>query len=584
MDTSAARAADRAAVRLLPDQAEIRLGERALAVARVLLTIAALFVAYVLADDRTGLVQELLLLYVTFAVILLVGVLGSNQVSPKLPVAVHVVDIVFVSTVGLFPIGDTVPFFSFLLFPLFTAASRWGFQEVMITTVVTEAVVMADWLFTRAAPATFLPRVVAIAAAGAAIGYLAEQQRRKRFEDRAIAVILGRARLGGTLGDTVNLVLASVRNAFHARQVLVVFQERPAGRVLLWRADAAVGDTLSARPVQLPAARHDDFWFQMPGTAWHAWATGRSRSGAFKVVALDAAGRRLAPATVNVPAGFLAAHACRRFIGAALTLSDDWLCRLFVLDPAMGVHREQTARFALRLAQTVGPALYNNYLVRSVRTRAQALERSRIAREMHDGVTQSLLGLEMEIAVLRRRAKSEAPLWTDDLARVHSIVRDEVVTVRELMEGIRVDDVGSGDLIQHLSGVVDRFSRYTGISARFVSNGQAVPLTSHARRQIARIVHEALVNVRRHSNADRVVVRIDTDRLAWKVSIEDDGRGFPFGGRLTHDELDAQRQGPRTIGERARIIGGLMTVESRPGFGSRVEVSVPIADSLEPRA
>jgi signal transduction histidine kinase len=60
------------------------------------------------------------------------------------------------------------------------------------------------------------------------------------------------------------------------------------------------------------------------------------------------------------------------------------------------------------------------------------------------------------------------------------------------------------------------------------------------------------------------------------VSIEDDGRGFPFAGRLTHDELEARRQGPRTIAERARIIGGSMAVESRPGLGSRVEVSVPI--------
>ena len=579
MDSTAVRAGDRAAVRLRPDPAEVRLGERALAVARVVLTIAALFVASILSVDPTGVVQGVLLLYVTFAVILLVGILGSSHISPKLPAILQMVDLGFAAALALFPIGDTVPFFSFLLFPLFTAASRWGFLEVMITTIFIEAVVVADGVFAPSIRDTFIPRVVAIAAAGAAIGYLAEQNRRRRFEDRAIAVILGRARLGGTLSDTVNLVLASVRNAFRARQVLVVFQERPTGRVLLWRADAADGDAMTARPVQLPAARHEDYWFTVPGAAWHAWAAGRSRSRGFNAVALDEQGRRLPPATVMVPEGFLAPHLCRRIIGTTLRLSDDWLCRLFVLDPGLGVHREQTARFALQLAQTVGPALYNNYLIRSVRTRAQAMERSRIAREMHDGVTQSLLGLEMEIAVLRRRAKAEAPQFTDDLARVHGIVRDEVVTVRELMEGIRVDEVGSGDLMQHLSGVVDRFSRYTGISARFVSDGKPAPLTPHARRQIARIVHEALVNIRKHSGADRVVVRIEADAATWKVSIEDDGRGFPFGGKLTHDELEAQRQGPRTIGERARIIGGELTVDSRPGLGSRVEVAVPIADN-----
>ena len=579
MEATAVRAADPAAVRLRPDQAEIRLGERALAVTRVLLAIAATFVAAIFFVDRTGIVQPIVLLYATYAVILLVGILGSTRISARLPLIAQAVDLAFAATLALFPIDGSAPFFSFMLFPLFTAAARWGFEEVMSTTVVIEAAIVADaFLISPELRSTMIPRAVAIAAAGAAIGYLAEQQRRRRFEDRAIAVILGRARLGGTLSDTVNLVLASVRNAFRARRVLVVFEERPAGRVLLWRADASDGDTMAARPVQLPAARHGDYWFRMPGDAWHASARRRSRGQAFGVVVLDAAGQRLPPAIVNLPDGFLAAHACRRLIGTTLQLSDAWIARLFVLDPGMGVHREQSARFALQLAQAVGPALFQNYLVRTVRTRAQALERSRIAREIHDGVTQSLIGLEMEIAVLRRRAKTEAPPLTDDLARVHGIVRDEVVTVRELMEGVRVDDLGSGDLIQHLSGVVDRFGRHTGISARFVSAGASAPLAPHARRQIARIVHEALVNVRKHANADRVVVRAGVDGGAWKVSIEDDGRGFPFGGRLTHDQLDAQRQGPRTIGERARIIGALLTVESRPGFGSHVEVAVPIAD------
>ena len=84
------------------------------------------------------------------------------------------------------------------------------------------------------------------------------------------------------------------------------------------------------------------------------------------------------------------------------------------------------------------------------------------------------------------------------------------------------------------------------------------------------------MNVRKHSGADRVVIRTQTEGPIWTLTIQDDGRGFPFGGRLTHDELDANRRGPRTIGERARIIGGTMVVDSRPGLGSRVEISVPL--------
>jgi signal transduction histidine kinase len=578
MDATASRAADRAAVRLLPDPAELRLGERALAVSRVLLAIAALVVASLIPSERASLVSGILLLYATFAAILLVGLVGSSHMSPRLPLIVQIVDIAVAATVAFLPISGTVPFFSFLLFPLFTAAARWGFREVMITAGAIEAVILVDALFAPSEPAgVVFARVVAIPTAAAAIGYLAEQQLRRRFEDRALTVILSRARLGGTLADSVNLVLASVRNALRAEHVIVVVQERPHGRALLWRTDPADPDGHSARPIQLPAARVADYWFDARGVAWHAWRRKDAPAGSFKAVALDAEGVRLPPARMTLPDGFLTAHPCLRVVSATLPLSDDWTARLFVLDPAMGVHREQTARFLLRVCQTVGPALYNNYLVRSLRSKAQSLERGRIAREMHDGVTQSLLGLDMEIAVLRRRAKTEAPLLSEDLARVHGIVRDEVVTVRELMEGIRVDDVGSGDFMQHLSGVVDRFSRYTGISARLVTDGKMPPASPHVQRQVARIVYEALVNVRKHSGADRVVIRTQIDGGQWTVAIQDDGRGFPFGGRFTDDELDEKHLGPRTIGERARIIGARLVVDSRPGFGARVELSVPIA-------
>jgi two-component system nitrate/nitrite sensor histidine kinase NarX len=317
--------------------------------------------------------------------------------------------------------------------------------------------------------------------------------------------------------------------------------------------------------------------FETPGVAWHASARllpGRKRR--FDVVALDDLGRRLPPSKLVMPKGFLAAHPCTRLLGTSLQLSDEWTGRLFVLRPGMGVHREQSARFALNLAHRIAPAVYDHYLVRRLRTRAQSLERGRIARELHDGVTQSLLGLEMEVVVMRRRAAAEAPRFVDDLARVHRIVRDEVVTVRELMEGIRVGDVESGELLHHLGEVVDRFSRHTGIVARFASDGQTAALTPYVRRHVAGILHEALVNVRKHSGADHVMVRTDLDGARWRLSIEDDGRGFTFAGRRSQEELEALRQGPRTIGERVRLIGGAMTVESRPGFGARIEVEVPL--------
>jgi signal transduction histidine kinase len=581
MEPSGVAGADRVAVQLRPDPAEVRLVERAIAVARVLLFTGALLVSHFVRPDPTGQVENLILIYSVAALILLAGLMGASGIRPALPLVVHSMDVLFAALLTLYLTGLRAPYFGFMLFPVFTAACRWGFFEVMTTAVVLMAVmgietVVRPLLFVD----TFLPRAVAVGTASAAMGYLAEHQMRRRFEDRAIALVLGRARLAGTLADTVNLVLASLRNAFRAKQVLLVLQEQPSGRLLLWHTNGQPVDDPSRRPDQLAGTRRGDYLFDAPGAAWHAVPNPWSR-GTLSVVAIDGMGRRMKAQQLTLPERFAADYSCRRLIGAELQLSDEWVGRVFVLDPARGVHREQSARFALQLAQRIGPALFDHYVVRRLRMRAQALERQRIARELHDGVTQSLLGLEMEIVVLRRRAVTEAPQLVEDLARVHNIVRDEVVTVRELMEGIRVDDVEPGDLLNHLNDVVDRFSRHTGIAARFVSDGRPTPLTPYARRQMARIVHEALVNVRKHSGADRVLVRASVDDGMWRLTIEDDGRGFPFAGRRSQAELDAQRQGPRTIGERARIIGGQVTVESRPGFGSRVEISVPLESAAQ---
>jgi signal transduction histidine kinase len=94
-------------------------------------------------------------------------------------------------------------------------------------------------------------------------------------------------------------------------------------------------------------------------------------------------------------------------------------------------------------------------------------------------------------------------------------------------------------------------------------------------RELARIVQEALVNVRKHSQAAHVVVRFASHDGRWKLVVDDDGRGFPFAGRFDLAQLDADRRGPLVIKERVRTLGGEITIESTPGRGSRLEITLP---------
>jgi two-component system sensor histidine kinase DegS len=94
-------------------------------------------------------------------------------------------------------------------------------------------------------------------------------------------------------------------------------------------------------------------------------------------------------------------------------------------------------------------------------------------------------------------------------------------------------------------------------------------------RELARIVQEGLVNVRKHSGAKDCLVRLAETKTHWVLTIEDNGRGFPFSGTLSPADLQAGGKGPTVITERVRLIEGELTIESNPGRGARVEIRVP---------
>jgi len=94
-------------------------------------------------------------------------------------------------------------------------------------------------------------------------------------------------------------------------------------------------------------------------------------------------------------------------------------------------------------------------------------------------------------------------------------------------------------------------------------------------RELGRIVQEALINIRKHSEARHILVSLGYNDGHCRIVIDDDGRGFGFAGRFSLQQLEANRQGPMVIKERIRNIGGGLTLESNPGRGSRLEIYLP---------
>ncbi len=161
------------------------------------------------------------------------------------------------------------------------------------------------------------------------------------------------------------------------------------------------------------------------------------------------------------------------------------------------------------------------------------------------------------------------------LDHVQELLRQQIFELRMLMQQMKPVEFGAGQLLDYMANMVDRFRRDTGIAAQFVTTLEEVQLPSRVSRELARILQEALVNVRKHSGATTVQVRFAAEDGCWKLGIVDNGRGFDFSGSFNLKELDAARRGPGIIRERVRSLGGDLSLHSMSNQGSELVVSLP---------
>ena len=159
---------------------------------------------------------------------------------------------------------------------------------------------------------------------------------------------------------------------------------------------------------------------------------------------------------------------------------------------------------------------------------------------------------------------------------MQTLFHNEIAALREEMQRIKPLEVEPSRLTEYMAGTVDRFGREQDIYTSFVAECQEVSLPPRVCTELVRIVQEALANVRKHSGARNVFVRFARENGHYKLSVEDDGRGFGFTGRLSSAELEASSNCPLVVKERVRAIGGELMIESSEGLGARIGISIPL--------
>jgi two-component system, NarL family, sensor histidine kinase UhpB len=195
---------------------------------------------------------------------------------------------------------------------------------------------------------------------------------------------------------------------------------------------------------------------------------------------------------------------------------------------------------------------------------AQEEERARVARDLHDEVNQSLTGLLLRLEAAREAAPPELEA---ELAGTKALANQAMRELLDLARRLRptaLDDLG---LAAAIAGLVERLGAGE-VDAAIEIDGDFSGLSDDAQLVVYRVAQEALANAARHSGAEHVAVTLRHGPEEVELTVVDDGRGFAF------DEAD-RGLGIGGMRERALLVDGRLTLESRPGAGTTVRLTIP---------
>ena len=312
----------------------------------------------------------------------------------------------------------------------------------------------------------------------------------------------------------------------------------------VWLVDPETGHVYSAAARNLPPYLQEPV--RMTGAS--CWCIEQFRRGSLESRNVDVMGcSRLRPAA-REDRDDIAHHAT-----VPLYFQDKPLGILNITAPAMRRLSPRELRLLTTIGLQLGVAIERARLAEESAVHARADERTRIAREIHDTIAQSLTAIALEIESGRHD-------------RALRVTRETLEEARRSVMNLRAEPLAGKPLAQALALLVREFTSQSGIRVTIdTSAACALPLAAEA--ELYRIAQQALANVQQHANAKTVRLTLRCTKAAATLTIEDDGRGFDV-RRVPED-----RHGLRGMRERARLAGGMLKITAKNG--TTVEARVP---------
>jgi PAS domain S-box-containing protein len=223
------------------------------------------------------------------------------------------------------------------------------------------------------------------------------------------------------------------------------------------------------------------------------------------------------------------------------------------------------AELALTLANQAAITMLNTELHRQAQSMAVLEERQRLAQDLHDAINQSLFSAGLIAEVLPRLWEQDPTAARHSLADLHRLTRGAAAEMRGLLAALRPSDLADADMEELLHQLGNALMGRTDLTVTVAVTGQDT-LPAPVQVMFYRLCQEALNNVAKHGAAQSVAIHLHFDTVAVVLQIQDDGRGFD------PEQISYGHFGLSMMHERATSVGAILSITSRLGYGSTIEV------------
>jgi signal transduction histidine kinase len=549
--------------------------ERTIAMARVALGCASLFAVWL---DPAEPVRYAELTYTLHAiyVVYAIGLAAFTWLRPlgdRFPLITHLVDIAAFSVFQFLTLGPSSPFFVYFIFSLFCGAMRWGWHATLWTAsiVVAAYLMMTLSMAARITPVEFelnraIIRTVYLLVSAALLVYLGRHEQRLRDEIERLARWPVTA--GFQLERATHWTLEHAARIMGARRAIVVWEagEEPVVHVATWL-------PLHTEVTTHPPAAADNLVNQALEEATFVCTTAVVEGAPLLVSTRE--GNLVESGRLTLPA-LLGPLKDAVGLASAPFRSERVNGRAFFGD--LGLSGAEIVPLTAIVAREIGTFVEQLHVTEQLRDIAASEERIRVSRDLHDGVLQSLTGIRLEIRAVASSTDTVSGPIRDRLFAIERALAIEQRELRMFIEGLApARPLAARATVNSVSAKLDalreRFALEwkTPVTIRVTAADNEVPAVFAD--AIPLMVHEAVVNALKHGEPSRVAVTVESDGRQIRVTVADDGQGFPFRGRYDHAALSSMQSGPKSLLERVTSLGGRLSIESTDA-GSRVEMTL----------